>query len=117
MQSARSRSVWPLRRTVCGRYAGRALRAMLVLMLLFAPALAALAANELSAAEEFVIPAGQDDLLAEMLGRGGALPGQCTLATGEVDRTIIKATYACPGGEVVFELRHPGKAPATATQT
>jgi hypothetical protein len=52
-----------------------------------------------------------------MLGRGATLPEQCQLAGGEVDYAIIKAIYACPGGDVVFELRHPSKAPATTTQT
>jgi hypothetical protein len=64
-----------------------------------------------------VIAAGQEEMLAAMVGQGATLPGQCTFDRGDVDRTWIKSTYKCPGGEVVFELRHPDKAPAGATQT
>jgi hypothetical protein len=94
--------------------------------LLLTPALAAdepsatkepSAADEYSADGEPVITAGQEDLLAEMLGKGATLPDECKLAAGEVDHAIVRATYACPGGEVVFELRHPSTAPANATQT
>jgi hypothetical protein len=51
-----------------------------------------------------------------MLGLGVTL-AECKLTGGEADHAIIKATYACPGGEVAFELRHPGTAPANATRT
>ena len=105
-----------------GRCVGRAVGATLGCALLLAPALAAqepLAAGEAVIPEELdaVIPPGQEGLLAEMLGQGTTLPEQCKLAGGEVDHSLIKATYACPGGEVVFELRHPSTAPAGATQT
>ncbi len=142
MQTHRNRSERFRWLPACGRCFGRAACASLVLALLFAAVLRAVAANEPSAADETdthtgtrtdtptpvaanepsavdepVIPAGQDDLLAGMLGRGAALPEQCKFAGGEVDHAVIKATYACPGGEVVFELRHPSKAPAGATET
>jgi len=52
-----------------------------------------------------------------MLGKDGGLPGGCTLTTGDVEKTIVKATYACPQGDVVVELTHPGAAPAGATHT
>jgi len=55
--------------------------------------------------------------MAQMLGKSAALPGPCTLAGGAVEHTVIKATYACPGGEVIFDLRHPSGASASATQT
>jgi MYXO-CTERM domain-containing protein len=61
--------------------------------------------------DEHVIPPGQEALLAEMLGRGAALPGQCEFAGGQVDRQVVVGTYKCPGGEVVIELRHPNTAP------
>src|SRR5947208_3265485 len=75
------------------------------------------AENEPAQGDEPVIPPGQEELLADMLGRGATLPGQCSFANGGVERTTVKAAYTCPGGEVVFELHHPSKAPAGATQT
>jgi len=64
-----------------------------------------------------VIPPGREELLAEMLGRGATLPGDCKFAGGNVERTFVAASYTCPQGEVVFELRYPGTGPAGATQT
>src|SRR5438105_71718 len=87
----------------CHRYVGHAVRAALLCALLCAPALAA--ANEASGTP--VIPPGQEELLATMLGKGAVLPDECKLADAEVDHTTIKAKYTCPGGEVVFELAHP----------
>jgi hypothetical protein len=78
--------------------------------------LALLVAAAGGAAGEAVIPPGQEDLLADITGRGEPLAG-CTFAGGQVDHSTIKATYACPTGEVVVALGHPGKAPAGATQT
>ena len=64
------------------------------------------------------IPPGQEELLAEMLGRGATLPDECTLAGGHAEYTNIKAAYKCPAGEVVFELAHASRANApTAMQT
>jgi hypothetical protein len=127
MQTSRNRSERRPWWHACGRCLGRVARASLVLALLFAPALAAnepSLSNEAPASDEVVIPvgqeavipAGQEELLVEMLGRGVTL-AECKLTSGEVDHAIIKATYACPEGEVVFELRHPDKAPANATRT
>jgi len=64
-----------------------------------------------------VIPPGQEELLLAMLGRGISLPDRCTLSDGKIERTIIKATYTCPLGDVVIELSHPRHAPETATET
>ncbi len=65
----------------------------------------------------WVIPAGKEDVLADMLGRGETLPGPCQFSGGQADRTSLRGTYSCPGGEVVFELSHPSKAAPGATQT
>ena len=66
---------------------------------------------------EWVIPPGQEELLAEMLGRGATLPGDCKFAGAEANRTVITTTYTCAQEEVAFELRHPSAAPPGATQT
>ena len=68
-------------------------------------------------ADESFIPAGQEELVGAMLGNGVALPGDCKLASGNLEKTIIKATYACPSGDVVVELTHPVAAPASAART
>jgi len=67
--------------------------------------------------DEPVIPGGQDGLLETMLGKGATLPGGCTLAGAEARYTTVRATYACSGGESVFELAHPSTAPAAAIHT
>lgn len=66
---------------------------------------------------EAVFPAGQDDFLAAMMGRGAALPGGCTFASGSVERNSLTVSYACPGGTVVYLLNHPGVAAADAQRT
>ena len=64
-----------------------------------------------------VIPAGQEELIAEMLGRGEALPGGCRFAGGQVAEPGIRATYACADREVVLELRHPRDAATAVART
>jgi len=71
----------------------------------------------LEAPGDAVIPPGQEDLLAGMLGRGGTLPAGCALEAAEADHALVKATYTCPTGPVVFELQHPSKAPEGAART
>jgi hypothetical protein len=56
-----------------------------------------------------VVPAGQDELFAEIFGRGEVLPGECRWLRGEGDGRTVRTTYGCPDGEVVFELRHPSQ--------
>ena len=96
---------------VCGRRIGLALRVTFICALLGTPVLAE---EEESGP---AIPPGQEELLAAMLGRGTPLAGDCRLSSGGVEYTIIRATYACPGGPVVFELAHPSQAGNTATPT
>ena len=85
--------------------------------------LAVLLASRLALADpsvgegEPVIPAGHDELLADMFGRGATLPDGCAFGGGQVEDAAIRATYRCPAGDVEIELRHPSKAPATAVQT
>ena len=65
-----------------------------------------------------VIPPGQEETLAKMLGRGEAqLPGDCAFTNGQVERTSVIATYRCRTGEVVVDLRHPSGAPPDAPRT
>ncbi len=97
-----------------GRYMGTcAAPATLLCALLFA---SALAAAEPAASPNPMIPPGQEDLLAEMLGRGVTLAG-CNLTGAGVEYTIVEATYACPEGEAVFDLAHPSTASPSAIQT
>jgi len=64
-----------------------------------------------------VVPTGQDELIADMLGRGATLPGGCKFDAGDVNGSVIRSTYTCPSGNVVLELRHPTKAPPGALRT
>lgn len=66
---------------------------------------------------QYVIPAGQEQLLADMLGRGQALPNGCTLTDGQIDRSTIVATYNCDAGQVLLDVSHPDTAPAGAVRT
>jgi hypothetical protein len=65
-----------------------------------------------------VIPPGNEKLIAEMLGDGAKLPGDCAFHGAALDRTFVAAKYACGGAaEVTVELRHPSDAPAGARHT
>jgi len=64
-----------------------------------------------------VIPPGQEEILAEMLGKGATLPGGCSFADGRIQHTVIEATYVCPSGDVVVELSHPDVAPPSSQTT
>jgi hypothetical protein len=55
------------------------------------------------------IPPGQEQVLAAIVGRGVTLPGPCSLADAEIDHTVVRSTYKCPGGDVILELRHPDR--------
>ena len=68
-------------------------------------------------ADEAFIPPGQEDLIGAMLGNGVALPGDCRLVSGDIEKTTVKATYTCSSGEVIAELAHPDAAPTDATHT
>lgn len=69
------------------------------------------------AIEQPVIPPGQEDLLAAMLGRGAELPAGCGFTAGQIERSIVRGVYVCPEGEVTIELRHPSAAPRDASRT
>jgi hypothetical protein len=83
--------------------------------LLFSTALPA--ASEPGTEAEAVVAPGQEELLADMLGRGAAFPGPCAFGGGQADGGVIRSTYECPDGEVVIELRHASKASAGAART
>ena len=73
--------------------------------------------NRGPAVRQAVIPPGQEEQLANMLGRGATLPGQCQFARAQVDQSVISSTYTCPQGEVVVELAHPSVAASDAATT
>jgi hypothetical protein len=64
-----------------------------------------------------VIRPGQEAALADMLGRGASLPGPCTFTGGQIQAGVVTATYSCPAGEVVLELREVGRAPSQRFDT
>jgi hypothetical protein len=80
------------------------LRGLAVAALLASPALA-----RAQAGLAFIGP-GQEELLAEMLGKSSALPGGCAWAGASVERARVVSSYGCAGGRVEIELRHPGDA-------
>jgi hypothetical protein len=67
--------------------------------------------------DEPVVPPGQDQLLSTMLGHGARLPEGCKFAGGAADGPLIRSTYRCPSGEVVYHIVHPENATESATQT
>jgi hypothetical protein len=95
-------------------YLAGAAQGLLVCTLLAAPAFATEGEPEQAAP---AVPPGQEALLLEMLGKGAALPDGCKLAAGEVDHTVIEATYDCAFGKVILELAHPREARPTDEQT
>jgi hypothetical protein len=61
-----------------------------------------------------VIPPGQEDLFAAMMGDGAALPDGCAFVSGQIEPSTVRGVYKCPGGEAVVELRPPSAAAGTA---
>jgi hypothetical protein len=92
--------------------------AAVVTLLLCLPVLAqeASGAGNTAAPAGPAIPPGQEELLLEMLGMGAALP-DCELVDGQVNFTVITATYGCTSGEVTYDLSHRSKADRNATPT
>jgi hypothetical protein len=66
---------------------------------------------------EPVVPPGNNTLLADMLGRGAALPDDCKFAGGGADGPIIRGNYTCPSGEVIFALVYPDNAASPNART
>ncbi len=83
----------------------------------YALVLSVLLVGPAGAADDPVIAPGQDDLLATMLARGETLAEGCKLAAGLAESRSVRATYACPWGDVVLMLRHPDRAGERALQT
>lgn len=55
----------------------------------------------------YVIPAGQEELVLDMLGRGEMLPGDCKLMSASIDKNMIVAPYECGGLPATVRLEHP----------
>jgi hypothetical protein len=66
---------------------------------------------------EPAVPPGNEELLLDMLGSGASLPENCSFANGQVEYTIVRASYRCPTGDVVVELAHPDRASPFSVQT
>jgi len=56
---------------------------------------------------QYVIRPGAAALFADMLGKGEALPGGCTLSSGEIEPASLLARYVCGAAEVVLQVVHP----------
>lgn len=76
-----------------------------------------LVAREARGAADAVIAPGQEDLLAEMAGRGEVLARTCSFAGGQVESTMARVAYRCGQAHVIVELRHVSQAPARAIRT
>ena len=99
------------RRVIWGR--GLALAAMLGTLL----ATSVVAAEDDDAATvDPVIPPGEEQVVADMLGRGAGLQ-YCTLVSGGIRDNVISGVYNCVGNEVRVELGNLRNATATSIQT
>jgi len=103
-----------MRRPPLDRWRWSAAVAVLVLAAAVQPARAQ---GEPEGRQEAVVPPGQDDLLATMAGRGLLLPDYCRFTGGGADGPLVRVAYACPAGEVVYDLVHPSVAPEGAAET
>jgi hypothetical protein len=63
------------------------------------------------------IPPGNEALVAEMLGKGAILPGECRLVSGSIEPTFIAARYECAGAPALLELRHRSEGEGAAART
>ncbi len=66
---------------------------------------------------DWVIPPGREQILGKILGVGEELPGSCKLTKGDIQYSVVNATYFCDGTEVVLELAHPSQAQSDAAAT
>ena len=98
------------------RRIGRSLQPCALLLLALSCAPVQAGASEPALVGEPVIAAGYEDLVAEMLGRGEQIAGSCALTGGGIG-DAIRGVYQCGDHQVVIELVHPSKAPATALRT
>jgi len=64
-----------------------------------------------------LIRPGQEEVIADMLGRGELLVGSCRLVEGQIDGAGVTGTYSCTEGRFGVRLDHPSRAPADATRT
>jgi hypothetical protein len=64
-----------------------------------------------------VIGPAQEPLLADMLGKGASLPGDCAWAGAAIEQTRVVSSYTCAGARVEIELHHPTDAPEGALRT
>ena len=87
------------------------LRFLVIAALLAAPSFAT------AAGTPPVIGPGQEPLLAELLGKGVSLPGDCAWVGATVEATYVVSAYTCSGARVEIELRHPTDAPVEAART
>lgn len=86
---------------------------------LLPPIAAALLVASIARAQEAppVIERDQEELLADMLGRGATLPGSCAWAGATVEQTRVLSWYTCAGVRVDLELRHPSDPAEAAART
>ena len=66
---------------------------------------------------EWIIPPDREEVLAEVLGARGPMPGGCQLTEGDIQFSVINATYVCNGNEITLLLSHPSKAGANPLAT
>jgi hypothetical protein len=66
-----------------------------------------------------VVPPGQEDLVAEMLGRGEDVGPGCRLTAVDIEPTRIEGAYACQGqsGEARVALTYPSSSSPPAART
>lgn len=91
--------------------------------MLWAAALLTLVALAGAASEQsednWIIPPGREELLGKILGVGEELPGGCHLVKGDIQFSVVNATYDCEGSQVVVQFAHPdqaGPGPAVTTR-
>ncbi|MBI3784757.1 MAG: hypothetical protein HY270_15295 [Deltaproteobacteria bacterium] len=87
------------------------------LVCLLGLSLGIIALDQWSADRVAVIPPGQEDLLAAMLGRDGGLPPSCFWKGAHAERGRVVSTYECGGSRLEIELRHPSQGTSTAVRT
>lgn len=79
----------------------------------FAPAVSSLlmltliSVVQASSPPVYVVPAGQEELILTMLGKGAELPDGCALGNVTIDVSYILASYGCDAQTVSLKLAHP----------
>ncbi len=95
----------------------RALATVAIALVLGIPGAGATPTTETEEPDSWVIPPGREDVVGKIIGLGVELPGSCKLDKGDIQYSVIEATYLCNGDRFTLVLAHPDQTESPRTTT